>query len=395
MTKTEGNNSFGEPLFLDIGSSQQKKYGQNAYGDFIASKRYPDEFRLIAVLSDGLGSGIKASILANMTAKMLLKFVAAERNLIKAAETVMNSLPVCQVRKISYSTFSVVDCFEDGSVKIVEEGNPDFLHIRSGKVLEHQPEIVTSKKFSNRSMRTYAFNLEQNDRLLFCSDGVTQAGLGGSLYKLGWRREGLKEFVEKRLEVTPDISCRHLAQEIVAEAQRKEPTRLAKDDISCMVLHLREPRSLVVFTGPPYDSNRDAEYVDYVMNFEEMGALFVAMSIELATCEEYVFEKVSSKQARNFAVTGGVAESVRVAGSGKIEDFRPYCVDGLNPKTLRDMSFWAKKKLPAPGNILEIMACPGGCVAGAGCLNNQKAAAKKVSSYAEQGENLNEKLEKK
>lgn len=59
------------------------------------------------------------------------------------------------------------------------------------------------------------------------------------------------------------------------------------------------------------------------------------------------------------------------------------------------MSFWAKKKLPAPGNILEIMACPGGCVAGAGCLNNQKAAAKKVSSYAEQGENLNEKIEKK
>ena len=157
------------------------------------------------------------------------------------------------------------------------------------------------------------------------------------------------------------------------------------------------PDCVTVFVGPCVAKRKEGlqdEFVDYVMNFEEMGALFVAMSIELAVCEEYVFETASSKQARNFAVTGGVAESVRVAGSGKITDFRPHCIDGLDPKTLRDMLFWAKKKLPAPGNILEVMACSGGCVAGAGCLNNQKAAAKKVASYAAQGKNINEKGEK-
>ncbi|MBR1777955.1 MAG: SpoIIE family protein phosphatase [Alphaproteobacteria bacterium] len=256
-----------EAVFIDIGTAQQKKNGQNAYGDFIASKRYPEECRLIAVLSDGLGSGIKANILANMTATMLLKFAAAERNLIRAAETVMNALPVCQVRKISYSTFSVADCFEDGTVRIVEEGNPEFLHLHNGKVVAHECERIASQKFPERSMRTYVLHLEKDDRLLFCSDGVTQSGLGGSLYKLGWRREGLIDFVESRLASDPVLSCRRLAQEVVGEALTKEPDRLAKDDISCMVLHLREPRSLVVFTGPPYDSNRDAEYVGLFMRY--------------------------------------------------------------------------------------------------------------------------------
>ena len=93
-------------MFIDIDCNQLKKYNQNAFGDYFVSKRYPDEAKLIAVLSDGLGSGIKANILSCMTATMLLRFVENSQIPIKhAAEIVMNSLPVCKVRKISYSTF--------------------------------------------------------------------------------------------------------------------------------------------------------------------------------------------------------------------------------------------------------------------------------------------------
>ena len=89
-----------------------KKYNQNAYGDYFVSKRYPDEARLIAVLSDGLGSGIKANILSCMTATMLLRFIENQQiSIQKAAEIVMNSLPVCKVRRISYSTFSAFFAF--------------------------------------------------------------------------------------------------------------------------------------------------------------------------------------------------------------------------------------------------------------------------------------------
>ena len=85
-------------MFIDINCAQEKKYNQNTYGDYFLSRRYPDTGTLIAVLSDGMGSGIKANILATMTATMLLKFVEAGAEIKTACEVIMNSLPVCQVR---------------------------------------------------------------------------------------------------------------------------------------------------------------------------------------------------------------------------------------------------------------------------------------------------------
>ena len=173
-------------MFIDIDCSQMKKYNQNAYGDYFISKRYPDEARLIAVLSDGLGSGIKANILSCMTATMLLRFIEnGQIPIRKAAEIIMNSLPVCKVRKISYSTFSAIDCDDYGSAKIVEEGNPEFIWIRNNEVMKPEYETVQSKTFKNRRMKLYKIQLRLGDRLIFCSDGVTQAGLGGGRLKLG------------------------------------------------------------------------------------------------------------------------------------------------------------------------------------------------------------------
>ena len=131
-------------MFIDIDCNQVKKYNQNAFGDYFVSKRYPDEAKLIAVLSDGLGSGIKANILSCMTATMLLRFVEGQQIPIrKAAEIVMNSLPVCKVRKISYSTFSIIDVNDDGYAKIIEEGNPEFIWIKANnEVMEPHYDII-------------------------------------------------------------------------------------------------------------------------------------------------------------------------------------------------------------------------------------------------------------
>lgn len=260
-------------FFVDIDSYQQKKDGQNTFGDYIKSQRYTDEGRLLAVLSDGLGSGIKANILATMTSTMILKFLEEGKDILKATEVIMNSLPVCQVRKISYATFSAFECTDDGYIRIVEEGNPDFIHIRNGKSVEHKPQVITSKKFTNRHMHLYNFKLEPEDRLVFCSDGVTQAGMGTSDYKLGWRREGLIQFVEDEIKRNPIISSSHLAHEIVKEAIRKEPEKKAKDDVSALILYFRQPRKLLIFTGPPYRQDRDYEYSKIFDDFEGKKAI--------------------------------------------------------------------------------------------------------------------------
>lgn len=255
--------------FVEIDFFQKKKYNQNAYGDTFLSERNQDEGRLVAVLSDGLGSGIKANILSQMTASMLLKFMNAGRDLLKASETIMNSLPVCQVRQISYATFSAIDCSDDGYLRVVEEGNPQFLWFRGDESLEVKPtKVITSAKFENRSLNIYELKLEPEDRIVLCSDGVTQAGLGSAELKLGLRRKGLSQFVKAKLKQNPNISSRALSRQIVNMAEKIEPDNNAKDDISAVVLYFRDPRKMMVFTGPPYYSDRDNEYAQLFASYE-------------------------------------------------------------------------------------------------------------------------------
>lgn len=260
-------------MFVDIDFYQEKKYNQNAFGDYFTSKRYLDSGRLIAVLSDGLGSGIKANILASMTATMLLKFIEAETDIKKACEIILNSLPVCQVRKISYSTFSAMDCDDDGNVKIVEEGNPQFLWIHNGEVAEPKHTEITSKTFPNRHMHIYNFKLEEGDRLIFCSDGVTQAALGTKQLKLGLRREGLIKIVRENLEKNPLISSRELSRTIVRQAVSTEPDGKPKDDVSCVCVYFRTPRNSLIFTGPPYYQDKDNYYANVFKDFQGKKAI--------------------------------------------------------------------------------------------------------------------------
>ena len=261
-------------MFIDIDCNQMKKYNQNAYGDYFISKRLPDEERLIAVLSDGLGSGIKANILSCMTATMLLQFIEGGQIPInKVAEIIMNSLPICKVRKISYSTFSAIDCDNYGNARIVEEGNPDFIWLRNNEVIEPEYEIIESKTFKNRKMKVYNIKLELGDRLIFCSDGVTQCGLGSETLKLGLRREGLIKILQNIIGQNPEMSSTELSKYIINQVKNIEVDRLPKDDVSACVLYFREPRESLVFTGPPFHQEKDSEYARFFETFKGKKAI--------------------------------------------------------------------------------------------------------------------------
>ena len=247
-------------MFIDIDCSQIKKFGQNAYGDYFISKRSANQERVLAVLSDGLGSGIKANILSCMTSTMLLRFIEEDIPIKKAAQIIMDSLPVCQVRKISYATFSAVDCRNDGNVWVVEEGNPSFCLMRNNEEIPLEYKEFTSPKYPDRHLHLYQFKAEVGDRIIFCSDGVTQAGLGTQKYPLGYQRKGLISFLTKYLSLHPNVSSTDLSQQVIQEAINAEPENHAGDDISCSVLYFRNPRKALIFTGPPYNKSKDREY---------------------------------------------------------------------------------------------------------------------------------------
>ena len=260
-------------MFVDIDCIQRSKAGQLACGDAFQIRRRSSEGRVIAVLSDGLGSGIKANILALMTSTMLLRSIEEDIPIDKASETMMNSLPVDKIRGVSYSTFSAIDCRDEGDVRIVEEGNPEFLWIHDGNLWVPDYTVLRSESFPNRRLRLYHIQVHLGDRLIFCTDGVTQSGLGRKEFRTGWGREGLLAFIRPILEETPDISSHSLSLRIIGQAVQNEPGGKPGDDISACTVYYRAPRRVLLFTGAPYDQSRDHEYAELFAAFPGKKAI--------------------------------------------------------------------------------------------------------------------------
>ena len=255
-------------VFIEVEAAQRNKYGEDICGDAFKTLKLPGEGRTIAVLSDGLGHGVKASILSLMTATMALKYTANDTDIVRAAEVIMDALPVCQVRKISYATFTVVDILSDGAARVIEMDNPPFLLVRGGQALDIPFEEMTSPRYNERVIRVYHLKMRHEDRLVFTSDGITQSGLGSDNLPLGWRNRGCRDFVLTQVAADSTISARSLSQHILGEALRQEPEHLAYDDMTAAVIYIRRPRRVMILTGPPYAADRDKEFAEQLDNFD-------------------------------------------------------------------------------------------------------------------------------
>ncbi len=247
-------------LFIEMECRQYTKTGQAACGDDYQLLTLENENRSLAVLSDGLGSGVKAHMLANMTTTMALHFLRSNLDVAQAAETIMDSLPVCEVRKISYATFSMVDIRLGGVSRIIEMGNPGYIHLRGEtEIPARSHQTVVNERWPDREVECSELRMEPGDRLIVCSDGVTQAGLGQPGCKFGWRRSGVLEFAREMIRKSPEISARDLADAIAFQALSISPGKCL-DDISCLVIYLRTPRVLRILTGPPYHKENDHDF---------------------------------------------------------------------------------------------------------------------------------------
>jgi [FeFe] hydrogenase (group B1/B3) len=191
---------------------------------------------------------------------------------------------------------------------------------------------------------------------------------------------GYNELVKKHLpEIKPYVSDAHTPLYYTAEIVKKE-----------------HPDAVTVFISPCFAKRRevlDNPNVNHLINFEELGATLIALGIEIDTCEEKEFEYKSSKEAREFALTGGVANSVVAAWQGEPGAVKPVIVNGLDKTSIRDLRLYAKTGQCQAGNLIEVMCCPGGCIAGNACLGTLKDAFKKVKDYGEQGQSLSQRKE--
>ncbi|MGE5611539.1 MAG: SpoIIE family protein phosphatase [Bacillota bacterium] len=258
--------------FIDVDHCQKCKNGQVVSGDMFLTRKIKEEGRIISVLSDGLGSGVKASVLANLTAAMAIKYTSAFVDVRKSAKTIMDTLPICEVRKISYSTFTIVDLDMEGQARFIEHGNPPLILLRGSQEVPLDKATLTLEEWKDRFITYAGCQIQLGDRIICFSDGVSQSGMGQVGFPLGWGQDRVLRFIQQQIQQEPEMSAHQLAQILVQEACANDGGK-AKDDITCSVIHFRNPRRLLVITGPPFSKDRDAELAHRVRTFRGRKAI--------------------------------------------------------------------------------------------------------------------------
>lgn len=273
-------------FYIEV-SAEQRNYGnERICGDVFLSRKVKEENRTIVVLSDGMGHGVKANVLATLTATMAFNFTLEHKAVEKIADIIMNTLPVCSERQMSYSTFTIVDIEHDGLTTIMEYDNPQSVILRNNKPFDPGWNclILDSEKNAGKEILSCQFQPLKEDRIIFCSDGIAQSGLGSDKYPLGWGRENIEEYAIKLVGNSPKISAARLASKMVSMAHRNDEFS-SRDDTSCASIYFREPRKLLVVTGPPYEEENDSRLGDAVRSFKGKKVICGATTADIISRE--------------------------------------------------------------------------------------------------------------
>lgn len=251
-------------MYIDVQVRQLHKMNEELCGDSVGVHRTPRE--TVLVLADGLGSGVKASILATLTQKIALTMFREQMPLSAVVETLAGTLPICQVRNLAYSTFTLVRIREDGQTELVEFDNPPTFIFRDGMLEEIPREERTIGKFT---LYQSQFQLQEGDCLVAVSDGVIHAGIGG-LEPLGWRWEEVADYLQGYLG--QDMEAEEIAENLIGAASGLYRDNVG-DDTSVAVMKCRPFRRLTIAIGPPADPEKDKAMVDRF--WREPGAKIV------------------------------------------------------------------------------------------------------------------------
>ena len=232
-------------LCTDIGYKSLNHHGEQLCGDHIDVVEQGDNSTVI-VLADGLGSGVKASILSTLTSKIISTMMAKGLTIEDCVETIAATLPICSVRGVAYSTFTIVHIIENETAEIIQYDNPKIIVIRDNKILDYPTiEMTIDSKKIYRSM----IRLQENDIFVAMSDGCPHAGLG-TAFNFGWGHEEIAAFMEE--QAAKGYTAKALADRLVAECNELYGGRPGDDTTACVVrVRRRDPVNLLF--GPPYN----------------------------------------------------------------------------------------------------------------------------------------------
>ena len=231
----------------DIGYRSVNKFGEQLCGDHV-DVISPDDHSTVIVLADGLGSGVKASILSTLTAKIISTMMASNMTLENCVQTIADTLPVCDVRKVAYSTFTIIRMEHNEYAELIQYDNPLVILLRDGKNYDYPKSELTicGKKIYKSTVK-----LEEGDIFIAMSDGCPHAGIGIA-YNFGWKREDIIQFMETMS--VAGYAAKSLSTILIDEVNRLYDGKPGDDATACVVkIRKRVPMNMLF--GPP--SNRD------------------------------------------------------------------------------------------------------------------------------------------
>lgn len=234
-------------LCTEIGYQSLFKHGEQLCGDHIDIIDQEDGTKII-VLADGLGSGVKASILSTLTSKIIATMMASGIAIEECVATIASTLPVCSVRRVAYSTFTIMKITPFNEAEIIEYDNPGVIFIRDG---EHIELPKTELNIEGKKIYKSKVTLEENDVFIMMSDGCIYAGVGKTL-NFGWKRSDIIETMKMLPQV--GYTAKTLTTILLDECNKLYEGEPGDDTTVCTVrIRKREPMNLLF--GPP--SNPD------------------------------------------------------------------------------------------------------------------------------------------
>ena len=234
-------------LCADIGYKSINHYGEQLCGDHVDIVER-DENSSVIVLADGLGSGVKASILSTLTSKIISTMMAEGMELEECVSTIAATLPICSVRGVAYSTFTIIHLVNNTTAELIQYDNPHVIMYRENQNYDYPKSEMS---IDGKTLYKSVIHLQEDDIFVAMSDGCPHAGIGTE-YNFGWKREDIIEFLEPL--TAGGFTAKTLATILVDECYKLYGGQPGDDATACVV-RIRKRAPVNLLFGPP--RNRD------------------------------------------------------------------------------------------------------------------------------------------
>ena len=178
-------------LCIDVGWKSIFHYGEELCGDHVEIVDQGDNSSVI-VLADGLGSGVKASILSTLTSKIISTMMSAGLSLDECVDTIAATLPICSTRGVAYSTFTIMHVIDSEHLELIQYDNPLVIMIRDGEIFDYPTKELS---YDGKKIYSSQIKMKEGDIFIAMSDGCPHAGIGRE-FNFGWKREDIAAYMQ-------------------------------------------------------------------------------------------------------------------------------------------------------------------------------------------------------